>query len=557
MYGDRVRQGESQAAAWPLGPVASCVVAIAIAVLVWAGWRLFWFLTDDAYITFRYARNWISGYGPVWNRPPFLPVEGYTSPLWLFVLTAVWRVTGIAPPRVANVLGLWCGYGTLVFLFMLARDMRLPAGLARRRWPLLAIAAATTLANRTFYTWLSSGLETSLFNLCATACIYYGLRPQAARSPLWARRFALWASLCMLTRPDGGVFLVAAAAQVALALRRERPRVWLGSMWPFALVAAHLVSRRLYYGDWLPNTYYAKTVATWPQAGLRYAGCFLIENGLWVWLLFAVPWVTWRAWRAARAGQLFRPPPSSLTWCALLAHVAFFTLIIGGDHFEYRVYSAWLPLAYLSSVFIFAQLSDRVYLVAAGSATVGLLSLPIPWLHWQDTHQLSTRTTTFALRAPLADDFAPPFDRLVSVWDQWQAWLIVRSVGVRHQEHKVYSSFVESFLPPPARRPPLRWKDRPIVAEPCVGVVGWELPEVAVIDLLGLNDYVIARTPVARRGRRHMAHERSAPPGYVDCFDVNVTLEPQKLTYRPRPLSDDRIRGCERRFRSRLPASTL
>ena len=48
-------------------------------VLLYLGWKLFWFLTDDAYIAFRYVSNAHLGHGYVWNPPPFRPVEGYTS----------------------------------------------------------------------------------------------------------------------------------------------------------------------------------------------------------------------------------------------------------------------------------------------------------------------------------------------------------------------------------------------------------------------------------------------------------------------------------------------
>ena len=58
-----------------------------------AGWQLFWFLTDDAFIAFRYVSNSQFGRGYVWNPPPFLPVEGYTSFLWVALLDGVWRLT--------------------------------------------------------------------------------------------------------------------------------------------------------------------------------------------------------------------------------------------------------------------------------------------------------------------------------------------------------------------------------------------------------------------------------------------------------------------------------
>src|SRR5262245_57502299 len=73
------------------------LVALAAAAGLYAGWRSFWFLCDDAYIAFRYAAQSLQGLGYTWNPPPFRPVEGYTSFLWLVLLEGVWRVTG-APP---------------------------------------------------------------------------------------------------------------------------------------------------------------------------------------------------------------------------------------------------------------------------------------------------------------------------------------------------------------------------------------------------------------------------------------------------------------------------
>ncbi len=63
------------------------------AIAVWFGWRTFWFLTDDAFIAFRYVSNAVDGIGLVWNPPPFVPVEGYTSLLWIKMLEWVWRLT--------------------------------------------------------------------------------------------------------------------------------------------------------------------------------------------------------------------------------------------------------------------------------------------------------------------------------------------------------------------------------------------------------------------------------------------------------------------------------
>lgn len=527
-------------------------LASGIALWVWAGWRLFWFLTDDAYIAFRYVRNLVDGYGPVWNRAPFLPVEGYSSPLWVGLLALIWRVLGIPPTQAANVIGLYCGYASLIVLWWIAQRASLPEAIDRARGWLFAIAALGVLLNRHFYTWLSSGLETPLFNLCAIGWVALGLVPERERDARWAGWFAFTGACAALARPDGLLFLALGVPQLVLFLRREPLRRWLAAGWPLGAVAAHLIARQLYYGAWLPNTYYAKYVKAWPEAGLRYAGSFLIENGLWLWLLLVALWAVREVgvrWRARRWPSL----ALSLTWCAVVAHVAYYTLLIGGDHFEYRVYSAWLPLAFVSCVPLGARLSERPRIVGALCAMIVLLSLPIPWKHWLDTHQRVKRDETRGLWLPLAQDFPPPFRSLVERWDAWQSWLIRRSNCLRHQEHKAFVWYVYDYLPPPAARPALRWADRPVVAESSIGVVGYELPEAAVIDLLGLNDYVIARTPPPKRPQRRLAHERHAPPGYVECFQPNILLPSRRVfEFTPRELSDSAIRACELRFRREL-----
>src|SRR5437867_12245459 len=65
-------------------------LAIVVGIVVFLGFRLFWFMTDDAFIAFRYVSNHRLGRGFVWNPPPFLPVEGYTGWLWVVLLRAVW-----------------------------------------------------------------------------------------------------------------------------------------------------------------------------------------------------------------------------------------------------------------------------------------------------------------------------------------------------------------------------------------------------------------------------------------------------------------------------------
>ena len=49
---------------------------------------VYWFHTDDAFISFRYALNLSEGHGLVFN-PGYERVEGYTNFLWVVILAAV------------------------------------------------------------------------------------------------------------------------------------------------------------------------------------------------------------------------------------------------------------------------------------------------------------------------------------------------------------------------------------------------------------------------------------------------------------------------------------
>src|SRR6266436_6189736 len=105
--------------------IALILLSFATLISVYYGWRLFWFLTDDAFIAFRYISNSQLGHGYVWNAPPFRPVEGYTSFLWVVLLDVVWRVSGVEPPAAANYVSLLFTYLTLLLGGLLVLRMKL------------------------------------------------------------------------------------------------------------------------------------------------------------------------------------------------------------------------------------------------------------------------------------------------------------------------------------------------------------------------------------------------------------------------------------------------
>jgi arabinofuranosyltransferase len=504
------------------------------------GWQKLWFLTDDAFIAFRYVSNSMLGRGFVWNPAPFEPVEGYTSFLWVVLLRAVWSITGVEPPDSANPLALVFGYATLALGAAMVLRMKLPAHAERLRLLLLALVLVWTVSNRTFLTWLSSGLEASLFTCTVTYWLWAATNERAS-AVRYVAHLATASSLAALTRPDGLLFAafagVIAIVRLAFVPRGVAPaRLALAAL-PALCIPAHLLFRYVTYGYWLPNTYYAKFVAPWPKSGWLYFASFAIEYGIWLWLLIAMAWLVRDARRLPRDRSTL---VLALVCCALVAHFSYYTWVIGGDHFEYRVYAHLvLPLG-IALAWMAARLAKHPALVC-GIVLLAIASAqPVPWLHFHLNE--SGRDIRVARHFPRS--VRPVLKR----WDGWQRWLSQRAVCDRYHEHTRFLSKMQKRYPDRDKGEQLSWDERPIIARPCVGVVAWSMPNVAVIDVLGLNDRIVARTPVERKKRkRAMAHDRRPPEGYVDCFRPNVTARRGRARIEPRdePLSDAEIRECE------------
>lgn len=539
-------------------------------VFLFFGWKLFWFLTDDAFIAFRYVSNSVLGHGYVWNPPPFKPVEGYTSFLWILLLDGVWRLFGVAPPASANVLSLV--FSVLTLSLVAVWVMRLPwsSRLKKGRVLWLGFALAGILANRTFLTWTSSGLETAMFNFFFTLWLYCALRLPAG-SPRWAFGLSGSTVLLYLTRPDGLLVLVATVILMAVVwLDQKRPsggfiREGAGAL-PLVLIPLHLIWRKAVYGEWLPNTYYAKTVAgrIWPESGIRYAASFILEYALWIWaavlIVLLIQITRKRKGRRKPAGSLPSQKPNRFVpWVVLstvAAHVLYYTVVVGGDHFEFRVYSHLVPLAFVSFLWMLNRLSASPLLVALLSAALILCSCVIPWPHWYLCRHYKTRQETGFLKVPVAGWIEsklparlPLVGGVLRFYDRQQAWLISHMVCTRYQEHKTFYLHLIQVMPSREQGMAMPSDGFPVITTGYAGVLSWVLPKANVIDLLGLNDYVVARNPTSDVPIA-MAHERRPPPGYVECFAPNVAIQDKRIVVRPRtvPLVADSIVSCERRY---------
>jgi arabinofuranosyltransferase len=473
------------------------------------------FLTDDAFISFRYARNFAHGHGLVFN-PGFERVEGYSNFLWVVVLGGLDRL-GFAPESASLALGFLSTI--LLFILVVGFAARTPA--ARGREWLVLVPAAFLAATRSIAVWTTSGLETRFFEvLVVGATLRLALEVEGGVEGTRRRPVAVWLfALASLTRPDG-ILLAVAALSAATAWqfmnRRFRAKELLSSLLPFVLVVgAHFVFRRLYYGAWLPNTYYAKVGGqTWWSAGAGYLAAFALEYAAYLWVpLLVAAILRHRALRTAFVPLLFGS--------VVLPH-ALYVASIGGDHFEYRPCDLYFP-------FVFLLLHDGARHLARtrrGVAWVVLflvLVLGGLWeLPWQSHRQATGEfhagfpgraSATEEARAYLRPENDPiyrlPGLRAIAAAHRGLLDDLTRQyIGLRAEEHR---RFLDTVAPEGRRlaelvRQGLLPRDAYLAID-CVGAIPY-YSGLRILDRRGLTDAAVAHT--ASGPRRLMAHEKSA-----------------------------------------------
>lgn len=357
------------------------VAVAAVFAALWQAWALRW-TCDDAYISFRYAQHFAEGHGLVYNLDPAeAPVEGYTNFSWTVWLGIGWWLgaTDAALETWAALSGALCHAGTVLLLALIA--WRASAGRA-----LVPIAACGYAALHHAASLAPAGLETALFVLLGLAMLRLCLTLRCPREA-WLCGFV--GVLCALTRPDGALFGAAAFAFVAAdAVRRRAPRLVLAYVLPLALVfVPFLLWRHAYYGEWVPNTFFAKAGGEpYPGRGLAYVQAF--AQCYWA-LLPTLPLLGWFLLRRPDPLAPIDPFVGRRPWRVLAAFALpylAFVVWVGGDFMFGRFVLPVLPALLLGFDFACRRWRAAWLQPAFAVALVAGLSLRVepPWL---DDHQ--------------------------------------------------------------------------------------------------------------------------------------------------------------------------
>lgn len=237
--------------------MADVVVSRQDRVVVWAAVVVFLlhcavylpYTVDDSLISYRFARNWAEGLGPVYN--PGERVEGYTCFGWVALLAVAHRMR-LDIEYVSKALGI--GAGVICILSVAVLSRRLLNGRSSH-----LVAPFVLALSPLFAAWACSGMETVLFATMIAGAAYAMTIDETRRAAV--PRSSVVLGSATLVRPDGVLFALVAFAAIAVA-RDKRAGRRLLARWAAtyaAIVTPYMIWRVAYYGSLVPNTFLAKT----------------------------------------------------------------------------------------------------------------------------------------------------------------------------------------------------------------------------------------------------------------------------------------------------------
>jgi arabinofuranosyltransferase len=266
----------------PLLPLVALFTALQTLFYRW--------IPDDAFISFRYARQWSEGMGLVFN--PGEKVEGFSNLLWVLLLGAVGKAGGNIVSA-AVWISMLASIGSYVCLFTLFRSIWFSGDddAAPSHFLFYGFSFAAALFFPLIF-YASSGLESTSYLLCLLGGACLAIEGMTGRRRSLLSLSIISFLLASLMRPEGILFLL---LHLVFLMRSKIITGWRATVTvgvPVVVYTAVILIKSYYYGEWIPNTFFAKPgmtpgYATPLAGGSIYLALFFSKSGLFALLPFA------------------------------------------------------------------------------------------------------------------------------------------------------------------------------------------------------------------------------------------------------------------------------
>lgn len=248
----------------------------------------FWFQNvDDAYISFRYGKNLVNGDGLVYNAGEF--VEGYTNFLWVVVTAPFTKIKSIDISIFALSIGLLLSIFNIYLLTRITKQFINIFPLKPAY--LILVPAIFFVLDDSIAFWAIGGMEFPMYTLFILAAAYFYFRINYAKHN--HVYMSLFLMLCTMTRPEGNMIFV--ITMFHFLLYRNSIDQWKRKFIAVTLLYSLFVLlyygfKYLYYGQLIPNTFYAKGVTDFTMnllLGFKYlALCIGTRLYVFIFILF-------------------------------------------------------------------------------------------------------------------------------------------------------------------------------------------------------------------------------------------------------------------------------
>ena len=228
-------------------------LVVAVPITSWTVVSYWNVLYDDAFISFRYARNVGAGLGLVWNVGG-APTEGFTN-LSLVLLLAPFLRLGADPLVMSRIFAL---VSLVVICVLLSVTSRRWLDLSPTGALLVGLSFAVVPSGQLL---VLSGLETIIFSALALSSVLLGVALIVRGSLSLAVLFTTLSFFCYLTRPEGIFAVLAVTIGITSHWRRcGSKRYVISALTAFVgLVTFHEIWRIRTFDSFLPNPFFMKS----------------------------------------------------------------------------------------------------------------------------------------------------------------------------------------------------------------------------------------------------------------------------------------------------------
>ena len=315
----------------------------------------FYFVCDDAYISFQYARNLAQGFGLVFNKG-LEPVEGYTNFLWVIIESFFYYIN-IPLQLIMPLISFLCLVYFVCFLKRILKEKFLFDN-SVCFLTLLSIAFFPS-----FFIWATSGLEALPYSILMFLLFYYLVIDEGKKE----NRILIISVGLSLIRFEGIFFAILI---YFLQILKKKSNFKLFAKFLF-LYVIYSICRFCYFGDIFPNTVYTKVGMSLSVIirGLNYNISFLLSLPLSILSIFGL------------LLMLKNKVKFAFEYLIMYFSLFFYPIIVGGDFLPYFRFLVpfcvfqILTFSYLISFLINSFNNKKFFKVVSLCAFSGLLLL--------------------------------------------------------------------------------------------------------------------------------------------------------------------------------------